>query len=275
MATKKKAAAKKSSKKKVVARRKAPAKKPSRKKVSARKVGSKVKPRKKSAVKSRSAKKTSSSKSASAKRSSVKRKKKSSRPSPSTYQIPTVPLPRTSKSGISALSTKRKFDFTSDIDSSEINSNYLNKPARQNSRKSKSIFYIFLILLLAASLAILVKGGVKSSNVQQPNTENSASPVSPATSSTFKLSYQYNSTGVSINFASANQLGNISKFRLLSAENGQESKELKSLASEAKTVDIVKIDTVGKTVLTVEATMADGSKITSKPLKLDGLFDKN
>lgn len=101
---------------------------------------------------------------------------------------------------------------------------------------------------------------------------NSAEGSTPTTTNSFALRYTYNSIGITLNMQAAQSLGSVKEYVVRISENGGDAQIFGTYAGDTSAVRIAKIDTVGTTTFTVEATLSDGTKVSSAPLAIRGLF---
>lgn len=167
-------------------------------------------------------------------------------------------------------------------------------PAKPKTKQSKRDHALLVLAAILIVIAGVVAFAVPSSNQNsvadgssQPTAEASPTPSAEATiepeptesqeteSSAvqgFNLRYSYNSIGITLNFASAQQLGAVKEFVVQKSENGGAFSTLATVQADSTSMRIAKIDTVGKTTFRVDAVLENGSKVTSSPLTIRGLF---
>ena len=279
--------------KKVAAARK-PVKKAAVKRVTTKKATTKKAVAKKAIVKKASGAKVATRK-ATTKKAAVKKtakkvvKKSTSSRTVATkarYSVPEVPVRKPSSTNLGAVA-----DIRRPIDS---------KPAADTSsqyesteRKRPTGILLTLLILVGAAFAFYSFSGNSNSATDTSNeaavtasptpettpTESAAPTPSPTKSMvdpvepSFKLSYLYNSIGITMSFADVRSLGSAKSIQLI-AESSQGTKTtLGTFSGSTQSVRIAKIDTVGQTKFTAVAKLADGSSIKSETLAIRGAFE--
>ena len=213
-----------------------------------------------------------------------------------TQSIPEVPIRREFTSTPIASPVATKVEVHKSEGLASIPAVSASKSKSKQSKRDRALLAIAAIVIVIAGV---VAFAVPSSNqnsvadgADQPAAEATASPSAESTiaaepsptessemsaqdgqmSETFGLRFSYNSIGITLNFASAQQLGSVKEFVVQTSENGGTFSTLATVQAVSSSIRIAKIDTVGKTSFRVEAVLENGSKVTSSPLTIRGLF---
>ena len=211
-----------------------------------------------------------------------------------TQRIPEVPIRREVKATVAPITSPTpKVEVSNPSNTSMVTQSATSRSSSKQSRKDRH-------MLIAAAIIIVIAGvvafAVPSSNQNsaadgssQPTVEASPTPSGEATmesqpspsatasddaaaSRNFDLRFTYNSIGITLNFASAQQFGAVKEYVVKYSENGRDSKILGTFGGQTPSARISKIDTVGKTIFSVDAVLTDGTKVSSSPLAIRGLF---
>ena len=211
-----------------------------------------------------------------------------------TQRIPEVPIRREVKATVAPITSPTpKVEVSKPSNTSMVTQSATSRSSSKQSRKDRH-------MLIAAAIIIVIAGvvafAVPSSNQNsaadgssQPTVEASPTPSGEATmesqpspsatasddaaaSRNFDLRFTYNSIGITLNFASAQQFGAVKEYVVKYSENGRDSKILGTFGGQTPSARISKIDTVGKTIFSVDAVLTDGTKVSSSPLAIRGLF---
>lgn len=211
-----------------------------------------------------------------------------------TQRVPEVPISRDVKSPVATLTSPApKSEVLNVSTTPALASNATTRPISKQSRKDRlMLIAAAVIIVIAGVVAFAVPSSSQNSAADgssQPTAEASPTPSGeaimesqpspsatasddPAASRNFNLRFTYNSIGITLNFASAQQFGAVKEYVVKYSENGRNSKILGTFGGQTPSARISKIDTVGKTTFKVEAVLTDGSRVVSNPLAIRGLF---
>ncbi len=282
MAATKKSVAKKSVAKKSVAKKsvakKAVAKKAVAKKAVAKKPATKKAVAKKAVAKKPAAKKPAVKKAVAKKSPAVSRQ--GSKVVDLTSGIPEVPLRTSSPRSVSP-------QFVTD-------DNFVSPTVtpQEKSQKGNGLLW-FAVLALVASIAYFIsqQGATDSAQSASPSptqvaqSESSPEATPEATASTSPMAtsapqvekvtptFLYTSTGIEISWKGEG-VGAFSKVTLASSEDGGDFLIIANGGADARSFDVEKVDTVGKTVFRLTFTQDGGETVSSAPLTIRGRFAK-